>query len=135
MSLLKLILSLSLIILSMSVTAKDVVDCAHKQLGIPYKYGGHSPQTGFDCSGLAFYCHRYQIPRVPKDQAARNKINISSIKPGDLLFFAGKDGKGQIHHTAIFIGKNTYIEAPQPGQNVRKTKMGRVVAAASRYWK
>ena len=135
MSLLKLILSLSLIILSMCVSAKEVVDCAHKQLGIKYKWGGHSPQTGFDCSGLAYYCHKYQIPRVSRDQAAKNKISISSIKPGDLLFFAGKDGKGQIHHTAIFIGSNTYIEAPYTGATVRKTKMGRKVAAASRYWK
>ena len=67
MSLLKLILSLSLIIFSMSVSSKEVVDCAHKQLGIPYKWGGHSPKTGFDCSGLAYYCHKFTIPRVSRD--------------------------------------------------------------------
>ena len=132
MSLLKLILSLSLIIFSMSVSSKEVVDCAHKQLGIPYKWGGHSPKTGFDCSGLAYYCHKFTIPRVSRDQAARNKINTKSVKPGDLLFFA-KNGK--IHHTAIFIGNNMYIEAPYTGKNVRKQKMGRKVASASRYWK
>ena len=135
MSLLKLILSLSLIILSMSVSSKEVVDCAHKQIGIDYKWGGHSPKTGFDCSGLAYYCHKYQIPRVSRDQAAKNKISISSIKPGDLLFFAGKDGKGQIHHTAIFIGSNTYVEIPYTNGNARKTSMHRKVASASRYWK
>ena len=135
MSLLKLILSLSLIILSMSVSAKEVVNCAHKQIGIYYKWGGHSPKTGFDCSGLAYYCHKYTIPRVSRDQARKNKVSLNSIKPGDLLFFAGKDGKGQIHHTAIYIGNKKYIEAPYTGQKVRITNFRRKIASASRYWK
>ena len=132
MSLLKLILSLSLIILSMSVSAKEVVDCALKQIGRVYLHPHHRIP---DSSGLAYYCHKYQIPRVSRDQAAKNKISISSIKPGDLLFFAGKDGKGQINHTAIFIGSNTYVEIPYTNGNARKTSMHRKVASASRYWK
>ena len=135
MSLLKLILSLSLIILSMSVKAKEVVNCAHQQIGKPYKWAGHNPKTGFDSSGLAYYCHKYNIPRISRDQARKNKISIKSIKPGDLLFFAGKDGKGEIHHTAIFIGNKKYIESPNPGQKVKITNFRRKIASASRYWK
>ena len=132
MSLLKLILSLSLIIFSMCVTSKEVVNCAHKQIGIYYKWGGQSPKTGFDCSGLAYYCHKYTIPRVSRDQARKNKVSLNSIKPGDLLFFA-KNGK--IHHTAIYIGNKKYIEAPYTGQKVRITPFKRKIASASRYWR
>ena len=139
MNKLKILFFVSLIVFSLSVTAKQVVDCAHKQIGIPYKSGGVSPKTGFDCSGLAYYCHKKNIPRSPQAQAAKNKINVKNKQPGDLLFFAcGSDRS--ISHTVIYIGNNEFIEAPLPGMKVRRHKMnprycgGRIVSA-SRYWK
>ena len=132
MNKLKLLISLNLLIFTLSVTSKEVVDCAHKQIGVPYVRGGIDPKHGFDCSGLAYYCHKYTIPRVSRDQARKNKVSLNSIKPGDLLFFA-KNGK--IHHTAIYIGNKKYIEAPYTGQKVRITPFKRKIASASRYWR
>ncbi len=139
MNKLKILLSLTLITISLSITAKEVVDCAHKQIGVPYKSGGISPKTGFDCSGLAFYCHNKKIPRSPQAQAGKNKIKVKDKKPGDLLFFACS-GKGRISHTVIYIGNNEFIEAPLPRMKVRKHKMnkyycGGKIISASRYWK
>ena len=139
MNSLKIILSLSLIVFSLSVTAQEVISCAMKQIGVPYRSGGINPKTGFDCSGLAYYCHNQKIPRSPQAQAAKNKISVSNRKPGDLLFFAcGKTGS--ISHTVIYMGNDEFIEAPLPGMTVRRHKMnkyycgGRIVSA-SRYWK
>ena len=141
MNKLKILLFVSLIVFSLSVTAKKVVDCAHKQIGIPYKSGGVSPKTGFDCSGLAYYCHDNNIPRSPQAQASKNKIKVKDKQPGDLLFFAcSSRGKGPISHTVIYVGNEEFIEAPLPGMKVRKHKMnpyycGGKIISASRYWK
>ena len=141
MTILKFLLFTCLIVFSLSVSQKEVVDCAHKQIGVPYVRGGIDPKHGFDCSGLAYYCHKNNIPRSPQAQASKNKIKVKDKQPGDLLFFAcSSGGKGAISHTVIYVGKEEFIEAPLPGMKVRKHKMnpyycGGKIISASRYWK
>ena len=139
MSIIKLLISLSLIILSLNITAKEILDCAKKQIGKPYVSGGKDPKRGFDCTGLAYYCHKpLNIGYSPSAQASKNKIRVKDRKPGDLLFFAC-GGKG-ISHTVIYIGNDEFIEAPKPGMKVRRHKFtkyycGGKIVSASRYWK
>ena len=134
-----IILIISLFAFSLSVTQSQVVACAKKQIGKPYVSGGKSPKTGFDCSGLAYYCHLPEnIGYSPSAQASKNRINVKDRQPGDLLFF-NCNGR-QISHTVISMGGNAFIEAPMPRYTVRfhtlnKGYCGGYIAAASRYWK
>ena len=139
MSLIKPLILLSLIMLSLNITANKIIECAKKQIGKPYVRNGKNPKKGFDCSGLAYYCHKpLNIGYSPSEQASKNKIRVKDRKPGDLLFFAC-GGKG-ISHTVIYIGNDEFIEAPEPGKKVRKHKFnkyycGGKIVSASRYWK
>ena len=134
-----IILIISLFAFSLNVTQSQVVACAKKQIGKPYVSGGKSPKTGFDCSGLAYYCHLPEnIGYSPSAQASKNRINVKDRQPGDLLFF-NCNGR-QISHTVISMGGNAFIEAPMPRYTVRfhtlnKGYCGGYIAAASRYWK
>jgi cell wall-associated NlpC family hydrolase len=134
-----IILIISLFAFSLNVTQKQVVACAKKQIGRPYVPGGTSPSTGFDCSGLAYYCHLPdKIGTSPGAQASKNKINVKDRQPGDLLFFNCNGRK--LSHTVISMGGNAFIEAPMPRYTVRfhtlnKGYCGGYIAAASRYWK
>lgn len=103
---------------------KAVVKFAKKQLRSPYKYAGNSPKEGFDCSGLVVYVYGHfglQLPRNSSAQAnfGRN-ISMKKAKPGDLIFFTGKDaGKERIGHVGIIThaaGDNTeFIHAASNG--------------------
>ena len=136
---LRQLIGIALLIICESITANEVIECAKKQIGKPYVHGGKDPKIGFDCSGLAYYCHKpLNIGYSPSAQASKNKIRVKDRKPGDLLFFAC-GGKG-ISHTVIYLGNDEFIEAPKPGLRVRKHKFtkyycGGKIASASRYWK
>lgn len=87
-----------------SSSQASVVEIASKQKGKRYKYGGSSPATGFDCSGLILYSYAQagvQLPRRSQDMASRGKkITLKDCKPGDLLFFSTG---GRINHVAMVI--------------------------------
>ena len=76
---------------------------AQKYLGAPYKYGGLS-SAGFDCSGFTltvFEQNDYKLPRRSSDQALTgDEIDITKVKPGDLLFFSTAGG-GRVSHVGI----------------------------------
>ena len=139
MKTIRLFLLITIFAFSLNVTQNEVVACAKKQLGIKYTRGGTNPKTGFDCSGLAYYCHLpLKIGYSPSAQASKNKINVKDRKPGDLLFF--NCGGKKLSHTVISMGGNAFIEAPMPRYTVRfhtlnKGYCGGYIAAASRYWK
>jgi len=94
-----------------------VVAYARHQVGVPYSYGGSSPSTGFDCSGLVYASYRSvgrTIPRSSWDQLhAGRPIGFGALRPGDLLF---TEGGG---HVQLVVSKNAAISAPQAGERVR----------------
>ena len=138
MNKLKIVLFVSLIVLSLSVTAKEVVNCAFKQIGAKFP---SPPWRNFDSQQLAYYCHNKSIPNTSKAQASRNKIKIIDKKPGDLLFFhCSIKGKGTFLHTVIYVGNDEFIEIPLFSIKARKQKInpeycGGKIISASRYWK
>lgn len=81
----------------------DVLKDAEKYLGTPYKFGGNT-SSGFDCSGFTvkvFEENNFNLPRRSSDQAEAGKnIDISDVKPGDLLFFATAGGS-RVSHVGI----------------------------------
>jgi len=87
-----------------TASISSVADIASKQKGKRYKYGGSSPSTGFDCSGLVMYSYNevgVQLPRRSQDMASRGKkISLKDCKPGDLLFFSKG---GRINHVAMVV--------------------------------
>ncbi|WP_300605570.1 C40 family peptidase [Trebonia sp.] len=102
--------------------ADTAVAYAYAQLGCPYVYGGTGPcDLGFDCSGLvmqAWAAAGVTIPRDTYEQwAALPHISLSSIEPGDLLYYNG------IGHVAMYVGDGYIIDSPQPGMDVEKIPM------------
>lgn len=92
---------------------------AKSLVGLPYRYGGEEI-NGFDCSGLVFYvydCFGVKVPRTAQKQAQLDgKIKLRHAKPADILVFKFKGRK----HTAIYIGNDTFIHAPNRKSRVRQ---------------
>jgi cell wall-associated NlpC family hydrolase len=99
-----------------------VVSYARHFLGIPYTYGGSTPRTGFDCSGLVRYVYRRFGIRLPHsswgDLALGRRVSRRSLQPGDLVFFYGAG------HVGIYVGHGRFIDAPHTGARVRVSTMG-----------
>ena len=96
-----------------------VVSLAAQYLGIPYKWAGASPATGFDCSGLVQYVFAQLGVSLPHNTVAQwnspNAVPVqrNQLEPGDLVFFAHLD------HVGIYIGNGAFIDAPHTGAFVR----------------
>jgi NlpC/P60 family len=103
--------------------AVAAVDEAKKYLGTPYKWGGSSPSTGFDCSGLVQWAYAkagIRIPRTSEQQilASNGKpVDRAHLRPGDLVFF--RDAGGDVHHVGISLGGDKFLNAPHTGAEVR----------------
>lgn len=112
--------------------ASDLVVTAMGFLGVPYRRGGNSAETGFDCSGFVRAMYESTVglvlPRLAKEQAAATeKIDKKDLQPGDLVFF--NTMRHAFSHVGIYVGDGKFIHAPKPGAQVRVEDMG--VA----YWK
>src|SRR4051812_2102803 len=103
------------------MTGDQVVKTAEKYLGLHYLWGGTSPQTGFDCSGLTQYAYHQagiDIPRVGEDQFhAGSAVDRTHLRAGDLVFF--QDPSGYIHHVGMYVGEGKFIHAPHTGDVVK----------------
>ena len=97
-----------------------VIRVAERYRGIPYRAGGTSPGSGFDCSGYTRYVFAQlgiSIPRVSRQQyASMIHISRSQAVPGDLVFFHSSSGR--VYHAAIYAGGNAVWHSPFPGQRV-----------------
>ncbi|MCD4720010.1 MAG: C40 family peptidase [Desulfobacula sp.] len=100
---------------------KIIVQHAIKNLGIPYKWGGQSPQTGFDCSGLIVYTHQKAdiiIPRTAKAQFYNSKVvSRKNLQIADLIFFKNPK-KNKVFHVGFYIGDGIFVNAPGKGRKV-----------------
>ncbi|WP_441251457.1 C40 family peptidase [Kitasatospora sp. McL0602] len=105
-----------------SGSTESAVGYALAQLGKPYVWGGNGPY-GYDCSGLvqqAFRRSGISLPRVADDQyAATTPISSGRLRRGDLIFWSNTGRASGIHHVAVYLGNNQYVEAPRPGKPVR----------------
>ena len=115
--------------------ASDLVVTAMGFLGVPYRRGGNSVETGFDCSGFVKAMYEQamglMLPRRAIEQAAATqKIDKQELQPGDLVFF--NTLRRTFSHVGIYIGDNKFIHSPKPGAQVRVEDM-RVPYWSSRF--
>jgi cell wall-associated NlpC family hydrolase len=93
------------------------VQIANRLTGTPYVWGGASPRSGFDCSGLVQYVYGklgIRLPHYTVSQYRRGRsVSRSRLRPGDLVFFYG------LNHVGIYAGRGKYIHAPRAGSTVR----------------
>lgn len=103
-----------------------LVQTAREFIGVPYLWGGTSPETGFDCSGLAMTVYQLNGLDLPRHSAtqydAGNPIDKKNLQKGDLVFFA-TNGDGKVSHVGIYIGNGRFIHAPSRGKNIRIESM------------
>ncbi|HSV44860.1 MAG TPA: C40 family peptidase [Ramlibacter sp.] len=111
--------------------ATELVVNAMGFLGVPYRRGGNSAETGFDCSGFVRAMYEQTIglllPRRANEQAAVTRsIDKQELQPGDLVFF--NTMRRAFSHVGIYIGEGKFIHSPKPGAQVRVEDM------AGSYW-
>jgi len=106
--------------------AAVAVKAAHSVIGVRYKWGGASPEEGFDCSGLTMWSWAQAGVSLPHSSAAQYDtvahVSRADLRPGDLLFFYHP-----ISHVAMYIGHGAMIHATHPGGSV-------TLESISRYW-
>ncbi len=107
---------------SVGERTSDLVSTAIGFLGIPYRRGGNSAESGFDCSGFVRAIYKETIglvlPRSADQQAnATQTIDKNELKPGDLVFF--NTMKRTFSHVGIYLGEGKFIHSPRTGAHVR----------------
>lgn len=115
---------------ALEASPNAIVYTARSMIGKPYRFGGLSPETGFDCSGFTWWVYHQNgidLPRQSFDQMAQGrKISRGELLPGDLVFF-DTDRKGP-SHVGIYSGRNSFIHCPGKGRCVREDRL------SERYW-
>lgn len=89
-------------------------------VGTPYKWGGNTPDSGFDCSGLISYVYRANAGVAPPRTVAQlasfgQPVDASDIRTGDLVIF----DNGRPFHAGIYVGEGRFVHAPSTGGRVR----------------
>lgn len=102
-----------------------LVSRAMNYLGTPYRYGGTSPKTGFDCSGFVYYLYGavfgQRIPRMPHEMAREGQIIArNDLRKGDLVLFGSR---GNYTHVGIYAGNDQFVHATRRGSPVMVTHM------------
>jgi cell wall-associated NlpC family hydrolase len=121
-------------------TLRDsIVQMARAQLGRRYRYGGETPEKGFDCSGLVTYIMsslKLDVPRTAKEQATQGVAlskDTSILLPGDLLTFG--QTKNGVSHVGIYVGHGKYIHASSVAGRVIESDIDRPVSSLVRGWR
>ena len=95
-------------------------------VGTPYRYGGNTPDSGFDCSGLVTYVYRdmldLRLPRTSRELANVQgpRIAPEKLAAADLVFFGSK---GNVSHVGIYVGEGRFVHAPSTGGTVRRDRL------------
>ncbi|MCO1397290.1 C40 family peptidase [Burkholderia cenocepacia] len=106
----------------MAGKAGDVVVGALNMIGVRYRWGGKSPDSGLDCSGFVRYVFQdtlgMSLPRRAEEMSrVGEKVSMSNLKPGDLVFF--NTMRRTFSHVGIYIGDNKFVHSPSTGSTVR----------------
>ncbi|KVQ69943.1 C40 family peptidase [Burkholderia territorii] len=106
----------------MAGKAGDVVVGALNMIGVRYRWGGNSPDSGLDCSGFVRYVFQdtlgMSLPRRAEEMSrVGEKVSMSNLKPGDLVFF--NTMRRTFSHVGIYIGDNKFVHSPSTGSTVR----------------
>ena len=110
--------------------ASDIAIHALGLVGTPYRYGGNTPDSGFDCSGLIGYVYRHRVGSAPPRTVAQlsgwgQQIANGELRSGDMVVF----GTGrQPSHAGIYVGEGRFVHAPSTGGTVRMDHL------QSRHW-
>jgi cell wall-associated NlpC family hydrolase len=116
----------------LSARSNDVLMRAIGLVGTPYRYGGNSPEGGFDCSGLVGFVFRdaagLSLPRSTRELIDLQAPTIprDALQPGDLVYF--NPAGGRVSHIGIYVGEGRFVHAPSRGGTVRLDALG------SEYW-
>ncbi|RMQ96365.1 Lipoprotein [Pseudomonas savastanoi pv. glycinea] len=104
--------------------AEDVLFRALGLVGTPYRWGGNTPDSGFDCSGLIGFVYRdaagIALPRSTRDMIVMRAPSVgrAQLQSGDLVFFA-TGGGSQVSHAGIYVGEGRFVHAPATGGTVK----------------
>lgn len=114
--------------------ANDVTLYAVGLVGTPYRYGGNTPDSGFDCSGLIAHVYQSSAGLVPPRTVASMQfwgqpVSSDHIRSGDLVFFAKSDVAS---HAGIYVGEGRFVHAPSTGGEVRLDRLNATYWAAQK---
>jgi len=104
------------------VNANDILFRAIGLVGTPYRYGGNTPESGFDCSGLVGYVFRdvagVSLPRTAQEISAlpAPRVKRKQLDSGDVVLFGDGD---RVNHVGIYVGRGRFVHAPNSGGTVR----------------
>jgi hypothetical protein len=106
----------------------EIVGTAKRFIGTPYRWGGTSPDEGFDCSGLTMVVYQLNGLKLPRSSRQQYRAGIpigrDELMQGDLVFFA-TSGSRRISHVGIYVGKGRFIHAPGRGKKIRTDRLAR----------
>ena len=99
-------------------------------VGTPYRYGGNTPESGFDCSGLIGYVHwesaRVRMPRTVAELSGWGQpVPLDAVRTGDVAVFTVR---GRANHAGIYVGNGRFVHAPSSGGTVKLDRLD------SGYW-
>ena len=104
----------------------EIVRTAKQYIGISYRWGGESPETGFDCSGLTMVVYQLNgldLPRSSKQQWKTGRpVKRNQLNRGDLVFFATSGGS-RVSHVGIYTGNGKFLHAPRRGRKVQVSSL------------
>jgi cell wall-associated NlpC family hydrolase len=109
----------------------DLVMYAVSLADTPYRYGGNSANSGFDCSGFVGHVYRHSLgvalPRTSHEISRVGRlIGQNELRPGDLVFYNTRNAS--FSHVGIYIGDGKFVHSPKSGDSVRTEQM------QMRYW-
>jgi cell wall-associated NlpC family hydrolase len=109
-----------------TVNVQDLIIKGLEFVGVPYRRGGNTVESGLDCSGftrLVFLdSNGIDLPRTAAEQAGMGtKVSSEELKPGDLVFF--NTMRRAYSHVGIYLGNNQFVHAPKPGAEIRVENM------------
>jgi len=105
---------------------EEIITTAKRYVGVPYRWGGESPSTGFDCSGLTMVVYRINglnLPRSSRQQWKVGKpIEHRQLQKGDLVFFATAS-RNRVSHVGIYAGGDKFLHAPGRGRRIQTASL------------